>query len=47
LALAKERYRRKGDTLDRNDIVAVRGGALDAAMLREGRTTEPPDLKRP
>ena len=35
MAVAKERYRREGDTLDRDDLVVIRGGVLDAAVLRE------------
>jgi hypothetical protein len=31
----KQRFRRVGDTLDHNDIVVIRGGVLDAALLRE------------
>jgi hypothetical protein len=34
MAVAKERYRREGDTLDRDDLVVIRGGVLDAALLR-------------
>jgi hypothetical protein len=33
--VAKDRYRRDGDTLDRDDIVVIRGGELDAALLRQ------------
>ena len=35
MAVAKERYRREDDTLDRDDLVVIRGGVLDAALLRE------------
>ena len=33
--MPKERYRRRGDTLNRDDIVVIRGGVLDASLLRE------------
>ena len=33
--MAKERYRREGDALERDDIVVIRGGVLDAALLHE------------
>jgi hypothetical protein len=33
--MPKERYRRRGDVLGRDDIVVIRGGILDAALLRE------------
>jgi hypothetical protein len=32
--VAKERYRREGDALGRDDAVVIRGGVLDAALLR-------------
>ena len=33
--MPKDRYRRDGDTLDRDDIVVIRGGELDVALLRQ------------
>jgi len=33
--VAKQRHLRPGDTLDDDDVVVVRGGALDADVLRD------------
>jgi hypothetical protein len=33
--LAKERYRRPGDTLDDDETVVIRGGELDRLLLRD------------
>jgi hypothetical protein len=33
--MPKHRYRREGDNLDRDDVIVIRGGVLDPALLRE------------
>jgi hypothetical protein len=33
--MAKQRYRREGDTLRDDDLIVLRGGVLDAKVLRE------------